>query len=73
MNRTSSDGRDKPFLVAQLDGREGPIQLPLDPWHLDQFDAWYGDIRIGVSFTINDLAKVTGVTLDYYGDFERIR
>ncbi len=73
MDRTSSDGRDKPFLVAQLDGREGPIQLPLDPWHLDQFDAWYGDIRIGVSFTINDLAKVTGVTLDYYGDFERIR
>ena len=66
-------GLAKPFLVAELDGRERPIQLPLEPWHLDQFDAWYGDIRIGFSFTVNDLAEVTSVTLDYYGDFERVR
>ncbi len=58
-------------LVAEMDGRERPLQLALEPWHLDQFDAWYGDIRIGVSFDVDDRAEVTGVTLDYYGEFRR--
>ncbi len=61
-----------PYLIAELDGRERPIRLPLEPWHLDQFDAWYGDIRIRFSFDLSDMAEVTGVTLDYYGAFDRV-
>ena len=38
---------------------------------IPDFDAWYGDIRIGVSFNVDDRAEVTGVTLDYYGEFRR--
>ena len=59
------------MLVAELDGRERPLRLPLEHWHLNQFDAWYGDIRIGVSFTLDDMAQVVGVNMDYYGSFDR--
>ena len=63
---------DEPRLVAEFDGRERPVRMPLEHWHVDRFDAWFGDVRIGVSFVLDDMARVTGVELDYYGRFERV-
>ncbi|MCY3698867.1 MAG: serine hydrolase [Gemmatimonadetes bacterium] len=59
-------------LVAEFDGRERPVRMPLEPWHVDRFDMWFGDVRIGVSFLLDDTARVTGVEMDYYGRFERV-
>ncbi|WP_419859313.1 hypothetical protein [Candidatus Palauibacter irciniicola] len=59
-------------LVAEFDGRERPVRMPLEHWHVDRFDMWFGDVRIGVSFLLDDTARVTGVELDYYGRFERV-
>ncbi|MDH3733359.1 MAG: serine hydrolase [Gemmatimonadota bacterium] len=67
----SSAGSTQPRLVAELDGRERPMQIELEHWHVDRFDGWWGDIKIGFSFEIDAQAKVSGVTLDYYGDFAR--
>ena len=46
--------------------------MPLEHWHVDRFDMWFGDVRIGVSFLLDDTARVTGVEMDYYGRFERV-
>ena len=59
-------------LVAEFDGRERPVRMPLEHWHVDRFDMWFGDVRIGVSFMLDDTARVTGVEMDYYGRFERV-
>ena len=59
-------------LFAELDGRDGPIVLQLDRWHIDQFDAYLGHVRVHFSFTIDERGQVTSVALDYFGDFERI-
>ena len=62
----------EPRLVAEFDGRERPVRMPLEHWHVDRFDMWFGDVRIGVSFLLDDTARVTGVEMDYYGRFERV-
>ena len=61
----------EPRLVAEFDGRERPVRMVLEHWHVDRFDMWFGDVRIGVSFLLDDSARVAGVELDYYGRFER--
>ena len=66
-----SDGAS--WLVLEFDARERPLRMPLEHWHVDRFDAWYGDIRIGVSFLLDDLAEVTAIEMDYYGRLERVR
>ena len=63
---------DELRLVAEFDGRERPVRMPLEHWHVDRFDMWFGDVRIGVSFVLDDTARVTGVEMDYYGRFERV-
>ena len=63
---------DEAHLVLEFDGRERPLRLPLEHWHVDRFDAWYGDVRIGVSFLLDDMARVTGVEMDYYGRLDRL-
>ncbi len=69
MDNGTADG---PLLVLSLDGRERPLEMPLEPWHLNQFYAWYGDVQIGVRFRLDQMAQVEGVELDYYGLFKRI-
>ncbi len=61
-------------LVAELAARDGPIVLPLEHWHIDQFITRIPpyNYRIRVTFAIDEAGEVTNVNLAAFGEFRRV-